>query len=142
MATEKRKRLWVDAELQGAVICRVTYYWFGCLLFVTIPLVLIETFRDPSKVVYEHLGPLGSRYWPIYAALTSLLPFIVVDALRLTHRFAGPIYRLRRHLQLVGNGQEVEPICFRENDLWQEIADDINRVVELAEAGRAVEVGA
>jgi hypothetical protein len=52
------------------------------------------------------------------------------DTLKLSHRFAGPIVRLRNGLSAWGDGKEVQPIKFRQNDFWNELADHFNRAVE------------
>ena len=128
---KRRTQLWIDRNLQGTVILRFVYYWFVSLLFVTIPLVIIETLADPSKLFYYHLVPLFVTHWPVYVALTLLLPFVLFDALKLTHRIAGPVYRARVQLRSLADGKDVKPMHFREEDFWQEMADEINRVAEL-----------
>ena len=128
---KRRTQLWIDRNLQGTVILRFVYYWFVSLLFVTIPLVILETLVDPSKLFYHHLVPLFVTHWPVYVALTLLLPFMLFDALKLTHRIAGPIYQARVQLRSLAEGKDVKPICFREEDFWQDMADEINRIAEL-----------
>ena len=133
----RRTQLWIDRDLQGTVIRCFVHYWFASLLFVTIPLVILETLVDPSKLFYHHLVPFLFRYWPVYVSLTLLLPFMLFDVLKLTHRIAGPMYRARVQLQSLAEGNDVKPIRFREKDFWQETADEINRVVEVAKSARS-----
>jgi hypothetical protein len=70
-----------------------------------------------------------------------VLPFLLLDVLRLSHRFAGPMYRLKNALRDVADGKSVPPIQFREGDFWCEMADQFNRVSarvrELEPAARA-----
>ena len=41
----------------------------------------------------------------------ALLPLVVVDVLRLSNRFVGPLLRLRRSLRQLARGEYVEPIA-------------------------------
>jgi len=57
-----------------------------------------------------------------------LLPLVLVDVVRLSNRFAGPAYRLRRAMRQLAHGEKVQPITFRQGDFWKEFADDFNRI--------------
>jgi hypothetical protein len=133
MMTKKRARLWVDPEVQGALILRVLVYWLACMIFVTLPLALIYAFANPGKYLHEHYLNLLLRHWPVLAALTAMIPFIIYDTIRFSHRFAGPISRLRRELIRYEEGEEIFPIHFRKGDFWRDVVDRINNVVERAE---------
>ena len=52
----------------------------------------------------------------------------------ISHRVAGPIYRMRRHLQEAAAGRAPQPIRFRQGDYFQELADAYNE--ELITRGR------
>jgi len=59
-----------------------------------------------------------------------VLPFLLLDLVRVSHRFAGPVYRLRSSLRDLADGKTVAPITFRDNDFWYEVATEFNRVLE------------
>ena len=46
-----------------------------------------------------------------------------------SHKIIGPIQKIHRALQRIEQGKEIQPIQLRENDYFQYIADDINRIV-------------
>jgi hypothetical protein len=50
-------------------------------------------------------------------------------AIFLAHRIAGPLYRLERHLQEVGEGKEPTDVKFRKGDLYQHLAEACNKVM-------------
>jgi hypothetical protein len=58
-----------------------------------------------------------------------LLPVFIVDTIKISHRFAGPIFNLRRAMRNVGNGESPRPIKFRQNDFWQGLADEYNALL-------------
>jgi hypothetical protein len=67
-------------------------------------------------------------FWPVLFAASLVLPLLLLDVLRISHRFAGPMYRLRNALRDAADGKQVPPVKFREGDFWCEMADEFNRV--------------
>ena len=129
MLVKRRRRLFVDRRVQGMLMARVTAYWCLCLAAVACARYLFCLFpldtSNSSVVAYEVADELG----PTLLASLVLLPAAIVDALRWSHRFAGPACRLRRGLtELAMSDQPTEPIQLRGNDYWQETADAFNRV--------------
>lgn len=123
-----RKQIWVDADVQGAIVRKVFVYWAACLLFITLPLLWAAIAEDPSKYFFDHLGPLWQRYCPIYFAMMALLPFTLWDALRLSHRISGPVLRVRQQLDRINSGLPFSNLEFRGNDFWHDLADQVNQL--------------
>jgi len=130
MNNSKRRQLYVDGHVQGAIVRRVITYWACCVLFVVIPLCIGNTFRRPDLLFYEQFGNLWYQYWPVLVCMACMLPFFLLDALKLSNRFAGPLFRLRRHMHLLAEDKQVEPLIFREEDFCHEMALDFNRILE------------
>ena len=57
-----------------------------------------------------------------------LLPGVIFDLVRLSNRFAGPMFRLRRSMHDLAQGKPVDAVHFRHGDFWQEFADDFNTI--------------
>ncbi len=57
-----------------------------------------------------------------------LMPVFLRDTLKMSNRFAGPMYRLRIALKKMAGEDVPAPIKFRDGDFWQEAADDFNTV--------------
>ena len=123
-----RKHLFVDPSVQGALISRVVLYWFVCLLSITLMLLCWRIMTGPPRFFATHLKEMWYSYAPAVIASFLLLPLVVVDVLRLSNRFVGPLLRLRRSMRQLGRGEEVEPIEFREADFWPEFADEFNAI--------------
>jgi len=62
--------------------------------------------------------------------MVFLLPVFVLDAIKLSHRFAGPIYRLRYTIRKIAHGDPAPRLKFRDFDFWQGLAEDFNRMVD------------
>ena len=43
-----------------------------------------------------------------------------------SHKIAGPIYKLKKHLRMIRDGQASEDLYFRQGDHFHDLADEIN----------------
>lgn len=132
----RRTQLLIDADLQGTLLRRVVIYWLGAIAFYSGAVVL-------SKLLWgESLGASlvrESARLILPAAAISLLPLPLVlrDLLRVTHRYAGPMLRIRRGLaELAHNGSSM-PIVPRSGDAWPECVADFNSLAKAIEEGHA-----
>lgn len=124
-----RKRLFVDPKVQGALVIRVVCYWMICLVTITLMLLCWRIITGPARLFYTHLDDMWFHYGPALVASLVLLPLVIVDIVRLSNRFAGPMLRLRRNMRELAQGESVEPIAFREGDFWQDFAKEFNGVL-------------
>ena len=60
----------------------------------------------------------------IFAAFTAVIWWA---GLRLSHRIAGPIFALTRHLHRVAEGRSDSDISFRKDDYFNDLQDAFNR---------------
>lgn len=67
---------------------------------------------------------------PLMAVMLILMPIFLRDTLKLSNRFAGPMYRLRTVLAEMAEGKEGSKIKFRTGDFWQPTAGDFNVVLD------------
>lgn len=63
--------------------------------------------------------------------LIAIVQFVIFNAtaIFLSHRIAGPLYRLERHLEAVGEGKAPNDVKFRKGDLYKDLADACNKVM-------------
>ena len=134
-----RKTYFVNPRLQLQLI-------LGANLLALISVVLIATL---NYYVQSHLQNYASalNLPPVHpfsdvlakheadfdrlCLLVGLVQFAIfnVTAIFLSHRIAGPLYRLQRHLDEVGEGKEPGDVKFRKGDLYQELAEACNKVM-------------
>jgi len=124
-----RKRLFVDPKVQGALVVRVICYWLICLMTITLMLLCWRIITGPARLFYTHLDDMWFHYGPALIASFILLPLVIVDIIRLSNRFAGPMLRLRRNMRALAQGEPVQPIAFRDGDFWKEFAEEFNGIV-------------
>lgn len=63
-------------------------------------------------------------YYGVAAGIA--VSFLTVWGLLLSHRVAGPLYRLRKHATAVANGETRSDVRFRKGDFFQEVAEAYN----------------
>lgn len=121
-----RKQMFVDPKVQGTLAWRVAFYWLVCLGNIFMMLLCWRVVTEPPKVFYAHVQDMWSLYGPTFLVAMLLLPLVIVDMIRLSNRFAGPMVRLRRAMGELARGEHVEPIRFRNDDFWQDFAEEFN----------------
>lgn len=124
-----RKRILVDPELQTQLALRVIVYWGMCIATVVLILICWRVVSGPVRPFYRHLGELWFHIGPALAASFVVLPIVVIDVIRVSNKFVGPLLRLRQSVRSLAAGQDVEPLRFRKGDFWRSFADDFNALV-------------
>jgi len=129
----KRRQLFVDASVQGAVLRRVVVYWFVGMAVVFLGLLCYRITSGPARPFYTHLDDMWFHYGPVFIATLLMLPVVAYDCVRLTHRFAGPMFRMRRAMKTLAQGKTTHPVHFRDNDFWRDFAEDFNALLARTE---------
>ncbi len=128
----KRKQNFVDSSVQGALLRRIFLHWCTFFFVTLISLVLMQTLLgDPGKTVIERLKFELGEFMFIGMILLALFPAFMLDTIRFSNRFVGPIVRLRRHIRELGVQKNTDHCTFRDNDFWTEVAGEYNNVADL-----------
>ena len=130
----RRRRYMVNWGIQGMLVARTVIYWGFCLLSIILMLFCWRIVAGPPQLFRTHMIEMWNQFGPALLASLILLPLLMVDALRLSNRFVGPIVRLRNALNSLGRGQQVHPLKFRSDDYWHDIADGFNTVLARTDA--------
>jgi hypothetical protein len=137
----RRKRYFVDAKLQGALVVRIVLYWVVVLFDIAVTLAFWRTITPPFHESNPDWEATWFDYGPAVLASLLLLGVVLTDIIRFTNRFVGPILRLRRSLRALACGEQVAPIKFRRNDFWQELAEEFNAVLVRVQRQTSAEAG-
>ncbi len=123
----KRLCHYVDPEVQRPMLLQCAKHSFLFLLTAFVLTFMIQVNSGPGDVdLLWHLQDFWNQYGLICVILFCLLPLYLLDMVRTTNRFAGPVSRLRRALRSVSSGEEVRPLTFRRSDFWQEMSNEFN----------------
>lgn len=133
MAERRKQRFLIDREVQTALLVRVTSYWLFCLVTIGAMLVFWNAAFGPPRRGLDLLADVIARYSPAMVASLAILPIVLVDALRLSHRFVGPVTKVREGLRQLAQGKRPEQVKVREGDFWPEMAAEFNRATEQIE---------
>lgn len=129
MNLTKRTKILVDPKVQWAIGRRVMLHWlmFGTsLVLINVLIGTIISLADESFA--ESLTTAIRSQFPVAFILAVMLPMFLYDTLKLTNRFAGPMFRLRNALRTLPTGAQKSPLAFRKGDFWPEAAVEFNSV--------------
>ena len=125
----RRDSFFVDSVVQGRLAWRVVSYWFFCLLAVELFVAcwLVWLYRPTSST--ELVGLVMQVCAIPFAASLLLLPIVIFDSIRFSHRFAGPMVRLRKVMKDMADGRPGGVVALRDGDFWNDFAGDLNRLI-------------
>jgi len=130
MAIWQRRRLFVDAEVQGAFLVRATVYWTTCIFTVSLMLFIWQAVRATVANIAPQHNDVWSYVVPVAVSAMLLLPIFAYDLIKLSNMLVGPVLRLRRSMRQLIAGERVPPLKFRTGDFWQSFAGEFNAVAE------------
>ncbi|MCA9265154.1 MAG: methyl-accepting chemotaxis protein [Planctomycetales bacterium] len=125
----KRSKKYIDSTVQAALVRRIIIHWIVFLIVVSIVGFCMQFFSDPFKPLSQHVSELWWNNGFILIVIVLLMPVFVFDAIKLSHRFAGPIHRLKTTIQGLARGDAFEPVTFRGADYWRSLAEDFNAMI-------------
>ncbi len=128
MAARKRRQLLVDRKVQGAFLLRIVVYWFLCTLGSGIVLMCWMMLTVPAFHLRLPIAEFWEEFGPAFLVSALMLPILLYDCLKLTNRMAGALYRVRREMRSIANGDPANVIKFRDGDFWPGFADEFNAV--------------
>jgi signal transduction histidine kinase len=123
--------------LQSTLLVHVVLYWLYCILSIAMmALVWILLCKQPVNCM-DLLQQLWNSCAPALIGSALLLPLILLDCLRLSNRFAGPMIRLRREMKALAEGKVSRTVQLRDGDFWHDFAEDWNRVLTRCKDGQS-----
>ena len=130
MSAAPRKKTFVDPQVQGALVRRLIMHWAGFFALASLVAFILQVLSNPFEPISVHLQQLWWTQGPFLLATVFLLPVFVLDTIKLSHRFVGPIKRLQSTIRNISTGEGSTTVKFREVDFWQGLAEEFNEMVE------------
>lgn len=130
MSKPNRKKTYVDPKIQGALVRRLVIHWVAFFSVTAVVALCFQLLSDPFRPLGEHMQRLWWTHGPFLLVMVLLLPVFVLDTIKLSHRFVGPIYRLRNTIRKAAQGDPPPRLKFRDFDFWQGLAQDFNLMVD------------
>lgn len=113
--------IFASSVVPTAVVAASFYY----LVFS----LLAEQMGIPEAIAYNLIPVLKKINFIIVVVLPVILFIIWKVSLELSHRIAGPLYRLEKELDDRINGKAVGEIKLRPKDEFKLLAEKINKVI-------------
>jgi hypothetical protein len=110
-----------SAVIPAAIVSLCLYY----LIFN----LLAEQIAIPEAIAYNVIPVAQKVFLIVLVSLPIALIAIWVIALELSHRIAGPLFRLERELDMRIAGERKGPIKLRQRDELKSLADKINKLI-------------
>ena len=129
MAKPRRTKHYIDSGVQGSLARRIILHWLVFLLVGAVVAFVLQVLSNPFQPLASHLQNLWWTHGPFLLVLVFLLPVFVIDTIKLSNRFAGPVYSLRRAIREIVQGKSPRKLKFRRHDFWHDLADDYNAML-------------
>ena len=122
--------------LQVTVLTQVIAYSLIIFVLLAVPVFkpLMQALDNPAlsweerAVVANDLLNLHARFWPWALGASLVVSIHCIHSLRLMHRIAGPLYRLRHVFPQIGDGNLCVRIGLRQGDYLTPEADLVNQM--------------
>ena len=133
MATYKRKKKLINLSLQikliSVFLCvSLIASLFQVMLLNRALVGLSKLVPDASETLLAHLPSVLTTN--LVLTLAVLFPLTFLVGVLVTHRVAGPAYRLQQHCLKLARGEEPGRCFLRKDDELQELCDAMNRAFE------------
>ncbi|MFG0264850.1 MAG: hypothetical protein ACF8AM_06805 [Rhodopirellula sp. JB055] len=125
-----RQQLLIDRDVQVALILRAVLYGTACVTYFVVIQFFTQSMIHPGVATSDLFLSLTDEavYW--VPGLLVLGPLMIYDVLKVSNRFAGPIFSMRREMQNLVDGKEGRNISFRNDDHWSAMAIQFNTIRE------------
>ena len=130
MSQAVRKKTFIDPNVQGALVRRLVLHWCSFILVASLAGFCLQVFSNPFRPLGEHVQQVWWTQGPILLVMLFLLPVFILDTIKLSHRFTGPIFRMRSAIRDMAHGGPPQRLKFRDFDFWKDMAEDFNKMVD------------
>jgi hypothetical protein len=129
MAQPRRTKKFIDSHVQGSLARRIVFHWMVFLGVASVTAFILQVLSNPFQPLSTHFRAAWFTHGPFLLVMVFLLPVFVVDSIKLSHRFAGPVYALRRAMRDIVQGKPARRLKFRRHDFWHDLAETYNAML-------------
>ncbi len=134
MARIKRRKKFIDPKVQGALVKRITMHYLVFFATACVFGLFLQFLSNPFSPPKEHIKQLWLTQGPFILTVVCLLPIFVRDTVMLSHRFVGPVMRVRNTMRQASRGEKTARVTLRPDDFWVDLADDLNELLDRVHA--------
>lgn len=130
MLAKRRRQIITDDAVQGELLFRAMVYWFFCLMVIEFLVFGWALMTGPARPLPVIVRESVVASAPAVFGSVLLLPLVLVDVLRVSARFVGPVQQVKHTLRQLAAGEPARRVYLRNNDFWQELAHYTNVVAD------------
>lgn len=128
----KRRQIIINKKFQLKlcfIVCSLVF--LSTLIYPVAIYDIFEKFTtllgdDPAQFIDQR----NNLFYYLIAVQFAFTILMVVICLVISHRIAGPMFKLTRYLSEMREGKDVGKLHFREGDYFPEVADELNKTIE------------
>ena len=133
MAKFKRRRYFIDKRLQTKyvvlTILLLVVYTFLFVVILTFPYIVPLASSAPIEEQAKAARTLLTLHKSIWPALGVVMLIMSSASIFITHKIAGPVYRFRKVLAEISDGNLDISVKLRDKDDLKDLAEDFNLVI-------------
>jgi hypothetical protein len=130
----QRKKVLVNRRVQGRVLLRVLWLWalyhvilWHMMLFFRFVQYSAELLTGGAPRPFSDISAeFFENHYLMLVCAVIVLPYLVWDVLKVTHRFVGPLVQFQRCLASLARGEQVAEVKLRQGDFLGELRDSFN----------------
>jgi hypothetical protein len=135
---EQRRKVWID-NIQTYLSIRIAFYILSCQVITALTFYIVRVvFFDFTHVI--GLDAPGLPILFLVVSLGTIGGLFIYDAIKYSHRIVGPIYRFRKTIRAIIDGDDVELVHLRQGDQLQEMREEFNQMLKILEERGAIRV--
>ncbi|MFN3189508.1 MAG: hypothetical protein ACE361_03210 [Aureliella sp.] len=129
----RRTKLIANFATDGIMVRKAIIHWTVFTLVAFLISGGIQFCSNPFASLDENLLTSARTFAPVLLTLVCLGPVFVYDLLKASNRIFGPIPRIQQIIRQLQQGEKVELLKVRDNDIHGELVTDINALIELVQ---------
>ena len=130
-----RKRLFVNREIQGRLLGRTALYWvlYHAVLWMAMFFYRYAEHRGAVMAGAEPrsfgdlYGQFVHEHHSMWFCAFVILPIVLWDLLKFSHRVVGPLVRFQRTLESLTAGEAIQEVRLRNGDLLFDLQHTFNQ---------------
>lgn len=133
---KRRLKVWINPRFQWSIL---GWMWATCGGVVTVFYVGVRYFfwkfeklgieagLQQGHEIFQFLAEQNDQMNRIFLGTSvGAFVFLTVIGILVSHRVAGPVLRVRNHMDRLSDGMTPDDLQFRENDYFPELASSVN----------------
>ncbi len=126
----RRKKLVINKPVQRRIIFAVSFVPILGLVGATLAVALLAgRVLDEARMADVNLPTLAPLFVSLFFFILTAGALVVVQALRYSHRIAGPMYRLCQSIKRIREKDLDFEVKLRDGDELTEIATELNHLI-------------